>query len=215
MKPDQLATSTTEALSQWSVALKQPAVALGAGPVTIGTAWLAHTFLHADPRLSLLTGALVGIASVRYQALVTTVVAVLYALYGALIVLFGMIYVLLMRKNPAEYFMQQLTKITNLAIGFQTQVPVSLGDVDVRRSDAATPEPSVPLSPLPATLGSSKTEDPPLFKDTMRVLASMTSDIAGVVHPFEALRPSIGRHAKPEAKIEADVTSSDYQAMAA
>jgi hypothetical protein len=210
VKPDHPSRSTTEALSQWSVALKQPVLTLGVGYVTISTAWLAHSFLHADLRFSLLTGALVGIATVRYQALVSTVVAVLYGLYGALIMLFGVIYVLIARKNPSDYLIGQLTKITNLAIGFQTQVPISVEEAEV--SHSATPEPA--LSPLPAALGSAGTEDPPLFMDTMRAMGTTPTEIVGVV-PLAALRPSIGRHAKSEERIESDLATSQDHAMAA
>ena len=123
--------------------------------------------------------------------------------------LFGVIYVLIARKNPYDYLIGQLTKITNLAIGFQTQVLIS---EEVEVSHSATREPA--LSPLPAALGSGGTEDPPVFMDTMRAMASATTDIVGVV-PLAALQPSIGRHAKPEEIIELDATTSQHHAMAA
>jgi hypothetical protein len=178
----------------------------------------ARALLHANLRDSLLIAALAVMAICRWQTLVVTVPSILFTLVGVLFIPFGGVYCLLVRKNPVDYFMKELTKITNLAIGLLSMTPVAFGEDEVSHPNPDSEEPSLPVSPLPLALGSGRTEDTPLFREALRAMAAETArgaDIADILRPLEAFRPPNGRHAKPEAEIDPDDEDGDEQLKAA
>ena len=77
-----------------------------------------------------------------------------------------MIYVAVARKDPSDYFMPTLARITNYAIGYKTKTPVKVKSSakDERQHLAVVPNvgtTAAAVSPLPPARESARTEDTP------------------------------------------------------
>jgi hypothetical protein len=197
--------------------MRQLARSAGIAPAVAVTALTAHMVLHADIRASLLAGAAAGVVFFRPQALLSTVIAALFALFGTLAALCGVVCVAVARKDPSEYFMPTLAKITNFAIGYKTKTPVKVKDK--RQPLAVVPgaeSTATMVPPLPPARESARTEDTPHYWNTVQALATEPGGRPDIVsQSTTTIRfPSAqGRHAKPEPTPNA--TLEDLQAKVA
>jgi hypothetical protein len=204
VKSRETSTSTTDTPQPSVLIMRQLARSAGTAPAVAVTALTAHMVLHADIRASLLAGAAAGVVFFRPQALLSTVIAALYALFGTLAALCGVVYVAVARKDPSEYFMPTLAKITNFAIGYKTKTPIKVRDKDERQSLAVVPSAestATMVSPLPPAPESARTEDTPHYWNTVQALATEPGGRPDIVsQSTTTIRfPSAqGRHAKPQ-----------------
>jgi hypothetical protein len=158
--------------------------------------------MHADIRASLLASATAGVVFFRPQALLSTMIAVLYALFGTLAALCGVVYVVVARKDPSDYFMPTLADITNFAIGYKTKTLIKVKDE--RQHLAVVPSvesPATVVSPLPPARESARAEDTPHYWNTVQALATEPGgrpDIVSQSTTTISFPSAQGRHAKPE-----------------
>jgi hypothetical protein len=202
VKPKRPKPSTTATPTEGYFTSCHPVLTLSTGPATIGTALLAHAVLHANVPFSLLAGILC-LVLLRSQA----VIAVLFALFGVVLVPVGMIHVILARKDPAEYFLKVLTRITNLAISFQVLVPAqeSPAENDTGRASLVSPEQGPSLDPLPPAVNTARMVNEDIYWATIQVMAERRPDgLPDIVPGLScSTQPAKGRHAKLESEVDA------------
>jgi hypothetical protein len=139
----------------------------------------------------------------------------LYALITTMTVLTGVIYVILKRQDPANYFMMMLAKVTNAAISFQTRTPVALApdeNRDAQDTQSRAPEASAALAPLPPAPGAARGEDTPYFWQTMQVMAPRPGGRPDIMpRQSGAVRPASGRHARLADEAPSSAPTDDRQ----
>jgi hypothetical protein len=156
---------------------------------------------HGDIRLSIGVGALAA-APVLAKALPRIVWAVLLALYAVLAAVLGVLYVIIRREDPADYFSRGLGKFTNVYFAYSSSAawdPRSVQDA----AGASQPGPHGPVLrvtvPQPAAPGPVYIPRQPApgrgtTADHLNVVRELDSAQARVEVPHEARRGQRGRH---------------------
>lgn len=155
---------------------------------------------HGDIRLSIGVGALAAVP-VLARTLPRIVWAVLLALYAALAAVLGVLYVILRREDPADYFSRGLGKFTNVYFAYST--PAAWNPRDAQDA-AGPPQPGPPglvrvTVPQPAAPGPAFIPRQPApgrgaTVDRLNVVRDLDSAQARAAVPYEARRGQRGRH---------------------
>jgi hypothetical protein len=157
VKSNQISTSTTDTLSKRKPAGSQAVLTMGVVALAVPT----HAFLH----VSLLTGTVVAVALLRPDIRVPDLLG---ALFGVLIAVGGVIFVLLKGEDPSDYFTRALANITN-ATGSRALIPAESKtrcsqpepEPTPAPEPARAPEPA--LSPLPPATNAARNEEEHMF----------------------------------------------------
>lgn len=155
---------------------------------------------HGDIRLSIGIGILAAVP-VLAKALPRIVWAVLLALYAVLAAVLGVLYVIIRREDPADYYSRALGKFTNVYFAYSS--PAAWNPRDAQ--DAAGPSqpgpPGLvrvtvpqPTAPGPAFIPRQPAPGRGTAVDRLNIVRELDSTQARAEVPYEARRGQRGRH---------------------